>query len=98
MVATTVQRKKRAPVAQDEIDRSLAIFAARKDFVVTTVNMGWQLAITVLVPLLIGVKLDSHFKTQPSYTLAALFLAIGMAVMVVARTIKQVNVKSGKRS
>lgn len=98
MSKTVVQRKKPAPVAKNEIDRSLAIFAARKDFVVTTVNMGWQLAITVLVPVFIGVKLDDYFDSQPSYTLAALFIAIGMAVMVVARTIKQVGVKTGKRS
>jgi hypothetical protein len=58
MGKTNEQRKKPAPVAQDEIDRSLAVFAARKDFVATSVNMGWQLAFTILVPVIIDVKLD----------------------------------------
>lgn len=96
MGKTSVQRKKPAPVAVDEIDKSLAVLAARKTFVSTAANMGWQLAITVLVPLVIGVKLDNYYNTTPSYTLAALIIAISMAVMVVAKTIKQVNVKVGK--
>jgi F0F1-type ATP synthase assembly protein I len=86
-----VQRKPTAPVAQNELDRSLAVFAARKDFVSTALNMGWQMAITIIVPVFVGVRLDERFDSSPSYTLAALFIAIIMAVMVVARTIKQVN-------
>lgn len=87
-------------MAQAEIDKSLAAFAARKAFVSTAANMGWQLAFTVLLPLIIGVKLDERFDSAPSYTLAALILAIGFAVMVVARTIKQVGVKvkTGKQT
>lgn len=93
MPTTSKQRKQTAPVAQDEIDKSLAVFAAQKAFVTNSITMGWQLAITILVPVFIGVRLDSHYNTAPSYTLAALFLSIGMSVAVVYRTIKQVNNK-----
>lgn len=65
--------------------------AARKSFIATAMNMGWQLAITVIVPVIIGVKLDDHFHTAPSYTLAALILAAGGAVWVVMSTLKQVS-------
>lgn len=84
-------------MAKDEIDTSLAAFAAQKTFVTSSINMGWQLAFTVLVPLIIGVKLDKHYHTTPSYTLAALFISIGFVVLVVARTIKIASVKMGKR-
>lgn len=97
MVATSVQRKTNPPVAQDELDRSLEIFAARKDFVAGAVNMGWQLALTVLVPVVIGVKLDDRFHTAPSYTLAALMLAACGASLVVWGTFKQTAVKQAKR-
>ncbi len=86
-----VAKKKTTASSEDDVQRYLAIFDARQQFVSAALSMGWQLAITILVPVFIGVKIDAHFKTAPSYTLAALFLAIGGAIMVVAQTIKQVN-------
>ncbi len=74
-----------------EMERNVAIAAARQDFINATFNMGWQLAITILVPVFIGVKLDDRFDSTPSYTLAALFLAIGMGAWVVGKTIKEIN-------
>ena len=93
-----VQRKPTAPVAQDELDMKLAAFAAQKQFINASINMGWQLGLMVLIPVFIGVKLDDHFKTSPSYTLAALVLAIGGAVWVVGSNIKQVRKDQAKSS
>lgn len=94
MVKTAVQRKSSAPVAQDDIGRSLAVLAARKQFITAAMSMGWQLAGMVIIPVIIGVKLDERFQTTPSYTLVALLLAVGGAVMVVRATINQVNRES----
>lgn len=91
MVKTAVQRKPTAPVAQDDIERSLAVLAARRQFISSALTMGWQMAGMVIVPVFIGVRLDEHFNSAPSYTLVALFFAIGGAVWVVRRTIQQVN-------
>lgn len=91
-----LQRKSTAPVAQDELDRSLAIFAAKKQFVSATVGMGWQLGLSVIIPVFIGVWLDGKYDTTPSYTIAALILAVGGAVWVVSNTIKQVNIEQAK--
>lgn len=82
---------------QDEIDRSLAVIAARKDFVSGAMNMGWQLALTVILPVVIGVQLDERFNTAPSYTLAALILAAGGACVVIWNTLKQTAVKQSNR-
>ncbi len=90
MVKAVASKKPIAPVAQDEIERSLAVFSARKQFFSAATSMGWQLAGMVLVPVVIGVKLDDHFHSTPSYTLAALILAIGGAIWVVSNTLKQV--------
>ncbi len=91
MVKTAVQRKSSAPVAQDDIGRSLTVLAARRQFITAAMSMGWQLAGMVIIPVIIGVKLDDRFQTTPSYTLVALVLAVGGAVFVVANTIKQVK-------
>lgn len=91
MVKTVVQRKLDAPVAQSELDRSMTVMAARRQFVSTALTMGWQLAGMVIIPVVIGVKLDDRLGSTPSYTLAALVLATGGAVWVISNTIKQVN-------
>lgn len=91
MGKSAVQRKVTAPVAQNELDRALAVFTAKQQFISAAMNMGWQLALTVLVPVVIGVKLDDHFNTTPSYTLAALVIAAGSASAVVWKTINQVK-------
>ncbi len=75
----------------DDIERALIVQGAKRQFISVSMSMGWQLAVTVIVPVIIGVKLDDHFHTTPSYTLAALVLATGGAIAVVASTIKQVN-------
>ncbi len=73
-----------------DIERSAAVFQARQQFLSTAVNMGWQLAFTVIIPVIIGVKLDDHFNSTPSYTLAALVIAVALACGVVWNTLKQV--------
>ena len=90
MGKTTVQRKTTVPVAQDELGRSLAVLTARKQFLTAAMSMGWQLACMVIIPVVIGVKLDERFGSTPSYTLAALMLAAGGVVAIVWNTIKQV--------
>ena len=79
-------------VQVDPVQQSLnSALNAKRMFVVSTLNMGWQLAGTVIIPVLIGVKLDQKYNSRPSYTLAALVLAIFGAVIVVKNNINQVN-------
>jgi F0F1-type ATP synthase assembly protein I len=56
-------------------------------FYMTVLNMSWQLAIAVLVPIVGGSKLDDHFGTAPWLTLAGLALALALSIMVVKTTI-----------
>ncbi len=93
MKKAAAKRGMTTTIPQDQIDRSLAVFAARKQFLAAATNMGWQLALTVLLPVIIGVKLDDHYHTSPSYTLAALVLATGGAIAIVWNTVKRLNVE-----
>jgi len=62
---------------------ALAVFQARNMLVSEIVTMGWKLALMVLLPIFIGVQLDNRFNTKPSLTLAAFFIAIfGAGVMI----------------
>jgi F0F1-type ATP synthase assembly protein I len=79
-------------VQDDAVQQSLNnALNAKRLFVVSTLNMGWQLAGTVIIPVFIGVKLDQRYDSNPSYTLAALVIAIFGAVLVVKSNINQVN-------
>src|SRR5437870_1210033 len=95
-------RSKRASAEQRRVDSTAdpiaasaeqyaAMMDARSKFVSVTFGLGWRLAITVLVPLFIGVQIDTRYHTSPSYTLAALFVAIGISAVVVWDTVKEVN-------
>ena len=83
-VTTTVD-----PVEQ-EIDKASRALAGQK-FMGATLNMGWRLAITVVVPIVAGVKIDEHYNSSPSYTLVGLMLAAAAGCAAVWSTIKEVN-------
>lgn len=61
---------------------------ARQEFFVAAVSMSWQLAIVVLAPILIGVKLDSHFHSAPMWTIVGFVVALGGACIIVWRQLQ----------
>ena len=63
----------------------------QKLFMVTMLSMSWQMAIIVLVPTFGGYKLDDHFHTSPYLTLSGLVLAMIGMVLVVRRSLKELN-------
>ncbi len=75
----------------DPVQRELASMTAKQQFVTASMSMGWQLAGTVIIPIIIGLKLDDYFDTSPSFTLAALVIATCGSISVVSSTIKRVN-------
>lgn len=55
----------------------------KQEFLVAAANMSWQLAIVVLVPILLGFRVDKHFDTLPLWTAIGFLLAMaGMGVVV----------------
>jgi len=79
-----------------DVAQSLNIAAARQQFFDAAINMGWQLAVTIIVPVIIGVKLDDHYHTTPAWTLGALFLAVAMACAVVGKTMHGITLAQSK--
>ena len=65
--------------------------ALRQQFYMAFLNMSWQLAIVVLAPILIGVKLDGVFNAQETFTFIGLGLAVVGAAAVMWRTLKFAN-------
>jgi F0F1-type ATP synthase assembly protein I len=64
---------------------------ARGLFVGMALNMSWQLAIVVLVPILAGVKLDKVFGSGNVFTFVGLGLALIGSIAVMWRTLRVAN-------
>lgn len=90
MKKAAAERKTTTP-KKPELERMMEAQAARSRFFGATMNMGWRLAITVVVPIVAGVKLDERFNTSPSLTLVGLFIAATAGCMAVWGTVKEVN-------
>ena len=64
--------------------------------------MSWQLLIVVVLPVLGGHWLDGHFHTGQTWTVVGLVLSIVGMLLVVRRTIVELNMtmnetKEGKK-
>ena len=86
-----VQVKPAKPVQTDKIDELLLQQAARTQFFTSTANLSWRLAVTVVIPLVAGVKLDERFNSAPSWTLTGIFIAVAAGCAAVWGTVKEVN-------
>ena len=71
------------PAATPPIATNDKVDAARAAFMSAAMNMSWQLAIVVLVPILGGFKLDDVLGWTPVLTILGFVLAIaGMSIVV----------------
>jgi putative F0F1-ATPase subunit (Ca2+/Mg2+ transporter) len=80
--SVTSGKKSNDPIAQS---------TQRSQFLGMVLNMSWQLAIVVLVPILAGVKLDKVFKTNDVYTLVGLGLALIGSGLVMWQAMRVAN-------
>lgn len=64
----------------------------------SALNMSWQLAVVVLVPIIGGFKLDQKLDTLPALTIAGFFIAMAGMGLVVWRQLQLfgTDVRSGK--
>lgn len=79
-------RRKTTKFKGDPVVNELAVINARGMFFSNLLGMGWRLALIVLVPIFAAVQLDKKFDSKPSLTLAAFFIAVFGAGMLIART------------
>ncbi len=63
----------------------------QRQFVQMALNMGWQLAVVVLVPVIGGVYLDRALDTAHVFTFVGLALALVGTVIVMWRAMQAAN-------
>lgn len=60
----------------------------RNQFLAMLLNMSWQLAVVVLVPVIGGVFIDKAMSSSPVFLVVGLILALGGTVLVLWRTMR----------
>jgi hypothetical protein len=63
----------------------------KQEFFVVAINMSWQLAIVVLVPIIGGVQLDKVFGHTEACVFIGLAIAVVGSVFVLWRTMQVAN-------
>jgi len=63
----------------------------RQQFVVFALNMSWQLAVAVLVPVLAGVELDKLVGSTDTFVFIGLAIAAIGSALVLWRTMQAAN-------
>lgn len=76
LASKPTQSTKRGKSKHDE-QLSAIQSSQRSIFLTLALNMSWQLAVVVLVPILVGVKLDKVFGTHEAFT----FVGLGIAAL-----------------
>lgn len=87
-------RKRTTIKNSDPAVDALAMYSARNMMVTNMMSMGWRLAVMVLLPIFIGVQLDKRFDSAPSLTLAAFFIAIFGAGLLIYRTFNELTAEA----
>src|SRR3989344_5361314 len=88
MAQKDTRRNARDPRSDGSAERLARIADAKHLFMDATINMGWQLAVTIIVPVYIGVRLGDRFHSSPKWTLVTLFLATLMSCTVVWKAVQ----------
>ena len=60
-------------------------------FTVSIIGMSVQLLISIMIPLLIGMAADNHFKTKPLYSLIGILIGVSLSVIVIWNSYKNLT-------
>ncbi|HEY4964646.1 MAG TPA: hypothetical protein VIH90_08210 [Candidatus Saccharimonadales bacterium] len=60
-------------------------------FISMVLDMTWRLALVVIIPIVLGSYLDTHFKKNYTFVLLGLLLALVGAVSVIYQSYKGAN-------
>jgi len=93
-MGNTRAAKKTTSIEQD----ALSVFEARKLFLTATIDMSWKLALSVVLPLGAGIKLDQRYDTEPIFIFVGLLIGVIAGGLVVWKSVQNVDEKVNKNS
>lgn len=83
--------RKTTPQVVSGSDRQQIADKQRSLFLTMALDMTWQLALVVLLPIIVGVELDNVQDTGRLYTLVGLGVALVGTAVVLYKTLQKAN-------
>ncbi|CAN5391412.1 hypothetical protein BH10PAT3_BH10PAT3_2140 [soil metagenome] len=83
--------RNKTTTSETSAQQYMAALDIQQRFIGEALGLGWRLVITFLVPVIAGAALDKRFGSKPSYTLVGIFISIAASVVIIRRTVKDVN-------
>ena len=90
----TGSKHKTSNLDDDPIVDQFLVASAKTSLLSNMIGMGWRLAVIVLIPIFIGVQIDKRLDSAPSMTLAAFFIAIFAASLLIYKTYVEMTTES----
>ena len=95
-MSTSTKPATMAPTSNKGVQQSPSLDEARstvqRRFVQLALNMGWQLAVVVLVPVIIGAQIDNALNTTSHiFVYIGLALALLGTILVLWRSMQKAN-------
>jgi F0F1-type ATP synthase assembly protein I len=75
--------------AEKSTTKNQKIRSEKRLFYVAALNMSWQLAIVVLIPIFVGWKVDESTNNAPVFTFIGFFIAMGGMSVVMWRALQR---------
>ncbi|MGH7193050.1 MAG: AtpZ/AtpI family protein [Candidatus Saccharimonadales bacterium] len=69
----------------------------RREFFAAVMDLSWQMALVVLVPIVGGFELDQKFGISPTLTIAGFIVALAGMSLVVRRQLRLVGPDGAQR-
>lgn len=88
-VKTTPKKKTSAAKSEEKPDPSTV--ELKSMFISAALNMGWQLAVVVIIPIVGGYYLDRHFNTSPILEISGFILAAAGFLVVLRRQLQDLD-------
>lgn len=97
MSKTTAPNKTPSPTSPKEQPEHNSSVEAQPTFAAASLNLAWQLLFIVIIPVLGGALLDNAIDTSPVFVLIGSVLALVGTVLVVRRSISELNWEMRKK-
>jgi hypothetical protein len=88
--------RKRTTKATDMPQDIFPMFDARGRMLSSIASMGWRMAVMIIIPVFIGLKLDERFDSKPSYVLTGFFLAIAGCIYLIYKEYKEITAETAE--
>jgi len=89
-MGNTKAASKTTSVEQDA-QSLISVFEARKLFLTSTIDMSWKLALSIILPLGLGIKLDKTYDTEPLFIFVGLVIGVIAGGLVVWKSVQNVE-------